>query len=96
MVDVLADRDVATLADACKRLAVSERTLHRLAARHVGLTPGAILRRRRLQQAAELVRHEPDVDLAAIAADLGYTDHAHLTRDFRAVLGFTPSAYRRA
>jgi AraC-like DNA-binding protein len=29
-----------------------------------------------------------------VAADLGYADHAHLTRDFRTVLGFTPSAYR--
>lgn len=38
---------------------------------------------------------DPDTDLAAIAADLGYTDHAHLTRDFRQVLGFTPSEYRR-
>ena len=29
-----------------------------------------------------------------IAADLGYADHAHLTREFRRVLGFTPSGYR--
>ncbi len=30
---------------------------------------------------------------AELAADLGYSDHAHLTRDVRAHLGVTPSAY---
>ena len=40
------------------------------------------------------MRNDPAVDLAALAAEIGYADHAHLTRDFRAVLGFTPSSYR--
>ncbi|MGO2683442.1 MAG: AraC family transcriptional regulator, partial [Microbacterium sp.] len=35
-------------------------------------------------------------DLAAIAAELGYADHAHLTNDFRVVLGITPRSYRSA
>lgn len=54
----------------------------------------AVFGRRRLLDAARQVRERPDVSLAAIAADLGYTDHAHLTGDFRSVLGFTPSGYR--
>ncbi|MFT8396593.1 helix-turn-helix domain-containing protein [Propionibacterium sp.] len=29
------------------------------------------------------------------AADLGYADHAHLSTDFRRVLGCAPSSYRR-
>jgi AraC-like DNA-binding protein len=54
-----------------------------------------LIRRRRLQEAAERVRGDPRADLARIAHDLGYVDHAHLTTDFRRVLGFTPSGYRR-
>jgi AraC-like DNA-binding protein len=76
-------------------LAVSERTLQRLATRYVGLSPIALLRRRRLQEAAARIRDEPGVDLAAIATDLGYVDQAHLTNDFVRVLGFTPASYRR-
>ena len=30
-----------------------------------------------------------------LAADLGYTDQSHLTRDFRTATGITPDAYRR-
>jgi len=31
---------------------------------------------------------------AALAAHHGFYDHAHLTSEFRALLGVTPSAYR--
>jgi AraC-like DNA-binding protein len=82
--------------DAASALGVSVRTVQRLARRYVGVTPVAMIRRRRLQEAAERLRVEPGVGLADVAADLGYADHAHLTRDFRAVLGITPTTYRRA
>ncbi|MFT4136292.1 helix-turn-helix domain-containing protein [Microbacterium sp.] len=91
---LLTDREIVRVADAAGRLHVSARTLERLMLEHVGVGPSAMIRRRRLQEAAQRVRDDPDTDLAALAAALGYADHAHLTHDFRAVLGFTPSAYR--
>ncbi len=95
MADLLTtDADVLTTAAAAERLHVSERTLQRLATRFVGLPPAAMIRRRRLQEAAERLREDPGAGLAHVAHELGYADHAHLTRDFRRVLGFTPSAYR--
>lgn len=93
---VMTDADIVRVEDAAARLAVSVRTLQRLARRYVGLTPSAMIRRRRLQEAAQRVHDDPDADLAAIAAELGYADHAHLTNDFRTVLAFTPSSYRHA
>lgn len=85
-------RRVGTLAE---QLAVSERTLQRLARTYIGLSPAALIRRRRLQEAAERLRDDPDADLAGLAAELGYTDQAHLTNEFAHVLGFTPARYRR-
>lgn len=95
LVDVLMGEGAAlTPEEAATRLAVSVRTLQRMAHRHVGLSPAAMIRRRRLQEAAQRVREEPGIDLASIAAELGYADHAHLTRDFRSVLGIAPRVYR--
>lgn len=88
------ERGANTPAEAAARLAVSLRTLQRMAHRYIGLPPAAVIRRRRLQDAAEQVREQPHLPLAEIAADLGYADHAHLTAAFRDVLGFTPSGYR--
>ena len=90
------DPSVRRVGDLAERLAVSQRTLQRLARDHIGLSPAMLIRRRRLQEAAERLRVEPAVDLAALAAELGYADQAHLTNDFARVLGFTPAGYRRS
>ncbi|HKP09017.1 MAG TPA: helix-turn-helix domain-containing protein [Microbacterium sp.] len=91
---LMSDPTILRLDDAAERLKVSVRTLQRLAHRTVGLSPAAMIRRRRLQEAAQRVREDPHAPLADIAAELGYADQAHLANDFRAVLGFTATDYR--
>ena len=93
---ISSDPDVVRIDDVAARLAVSGRSLQRIARKYIGLSPSALIRRRRLQDAAERARLDPSADLAGIAAELGYADHAHLTNDFQKYLGFTPSTYRRA
>lgn len=88
------DPTVLRVGDAAERLGMSVRTMQRLTKKYVGLPPAAMIRRRRLQEAAQRMREDPDIGLASVAADLGYTDQAHLSQDFRDVLGFTPSSYR--
>ena len=51
--------------------------------------------RYRLQEAAQRLREDPSLTIAYVAAELDYADHAHLTADFRQVLGFSPSLYRQ-
>lgn len=93
---LMSDAAVLRLEDAAARLSVSTRTLQRIAHRTVGLSPAAMIRRRRLQEAAQRVREDRDTSLAAIAAQLGYSDQAHLAADFRSVLGLTATQYRAA
>lgn len=96
MVDLLeAGADARSPADLARQLHVSQRSLQRLAARFVGMPPQLLLRRRRLQEAAERMRADPAADLGALAAELGFADQPHLTREFRSVLGTTPRGYGR-
>ncbi|MFI6504133.1 DUF6597 domain-containing transcriptional factor [Nonomuraea typhae] len=71
----------------------SMRTLQRLFHDYVGIGPKWVIRRFRLHEAAERVYQ--GLDLATLAAELGYTDQAHLTRDFTAAVGMPPAAYAR-
>ncbi|MEC5181626.1 AraC family transcriptional regulator [Arthrobacter sp. CG_A4] len=97
MMDIIGTcTDVTRIEDVAARLFVSTRTLQRVAKKYIGLSPSTLIRRRRLQEAADRSRTDPATDLAAIAAELGYADHAHLTNDFRKFLGFTPSKYRQS
>lgn len=92
---VASDPEVVRVEQVADRLALSVRAVQRLAHRHVGVPPLAIIRRHRLQEAAKRLREEPSLTVSHLAAELGYADHSHLTRDFRRVLGLSPQAYRR-
>lgn len=74
---------------------MSPRTLQRLFRRHVGASPKFLIQRRRLQEAALRIERGEAHNLADLAAELGYTDQAHLARDMRAAAGLSPSALRR-
>ena len=51
------------------------------------------MQRRRLHEVAERLTGPEPPDLARVAVELGYSDQAHLTRDFRTVTGLTPAAF---
>lgn len=90
------DRGMQRVPQLAERAGVSERTLQRLFLRFAGVSPAWVLRRYRLLDAAEVVRDGAAVDWADLAVGLGYSDQAHLIRDFRAAVGQTPAAYARA
>lgn len=80
------------------RRAYAVRTNQRHFMDYVGVGPKWIIRRFRIQKALDILDEDRKTgrssDLAAIAQSLGYFDHAHFTRDFGAVAGISPSAYR--
>ena len=84
--------DVLRVGQVCREFDLSERALQRLVQRRLGLTPKWLIQRRRLQEAAERLRGRSS-GLAEVAADLGYADQAHFTRDFAAVTGTTPGEF---
>ncbi|MDO5701705.1 MAG: AraC family transcriptional regulator, partial [Bowdeniella nasicola] len=86
--------DILRVGQLCERFDMPERTLQRLTRRRLGLSPKWLIRRRRLHEAAGRLR-DPGNELATLAIELGYSDQAHLTRDFRAATGMTPGGFAR-
>lgn len=84
--------EVTRVADVCAHFGIGERSLQRLTRHRVGLTPKWLVRRRRIQDATWRLRTGATT-IAALAADLGYADEAHLSHDFRRVTGMTPGAF---
>ena len=89
------DPQVVRVGQVCEKFDLTERTLQRMMLRRVGLSPKWLIQRRRLQDAAALLATGNDRGLARIAAELGYADQAHLSRDFRTVTGLTPRQFAR-
>ncbi|NAX21639.1 AraC family transcriptional regulator [Vibrio sp. V39_P1S14PM300] len=61
----------------------------------MGMTPKYYQRLIRVKQALEQLKHSPSTPLADLAADLGFADQAHMTREFRALANITPKHYAR-
>ena len=85
----------ATVRDLADLVGTSPRSLQRLFAASVGVSPKWVLRRHRVHVAADLLAGDPAQDLAALATAVGYYDQAHLGTDFVRVTGSTPAAYAR-
>jgi AraC family transcriptional regulator len=67
--------------------------LCRIFRRETGVTIHEYRTRLRLRRAVASFR-DGDVDLLALALDLGYSSHSHFTSSFRSEFGETPSAIR--
>ncbi len=90
-----ADRTINRVDELCAMVGSSERALQRLFSDYVGVSPKWVIRRFRLHDAASRLANAEDVNLTHLAQDLGYSDQAHFTRDFKAIVGRSPSDYRR-
>jgi AraC-like DNA-binding protein len=89
---ILADPALTRVDQLAAATGRSPRALQRLFREYVGVTPKWVLRRLRLQEAAERMA-EGSGDWAALALDLGYFDQAHFINDFRRVVGRSPAEY---
>ncbi|HEX6883922.1 MAG TPA: AraC family transcriptional regulator [Planctomycetota bacterium] len=81
----------ASVAEAVRASGRSHRSFVELFRRAVGLAPKVHCRVQRLQR----VLARPRGSLGVLALAAGYSDQAHLTREFRALTGLTPSEHRR-
>lgn len=72
-----------------RSLGIGARRLHRLFARHVGLSPRGYAGVLRFQRAVRLRRR--GMTLAECAHEAGYSDQPHMNRAFRRHGGFTPA-----
>ena len=92
---IIEDADILRVDDIAAQVGMSVRTLQRLFARYIGVSPKWVIRRKRLHEAAERLAAPYPPDLASLAAELGYADQAHFVRDFRNLVGVAPRSYTR-
>lgn len=85
-------RGMANLEWLARQANLSERQFRRRCEEESGMTPKLLARVLRFREASRLAAEQERVDWAAVAAEAGYFDQAHLIRDFREFTGRTPMA----
>lgn len=89
-----ADGPAPSAAELAARLGCTTRTLHRRSLAAFGYGPSVLRRVLRFRRATDLLRAGSTP--AAVAAGTGYADQPHLSRELRALGGFSPAALARA
>jgi AraC-like DNA-binding protein len=85
----------ARIAALAKEIGWSRKHLVERFRSELGLAPKPVARMMRFNQACRLARMETASGWAAIAAESGYADQAHLVREFSVLAGETPVAWAR-
>lgn len=81
--------------DILDEMSVSRRMLENRFSRVIGRTPGAVIRRKRLEHAARMLLDEERVTIAEVAESSGFGSPESLSRAFREEYGCPPSQFRR-
>ncbi|WP_196140779.1 AraC family transcriptional regulator [Aliikangiella sp. G2MR2-5] len=84
------------IASLSELLNLSQRQLDRDFKHHLGLVPKQYSMIKRLEFARNLIKNNPcNMNLTEIALESGFYDQAHFTRQFKQVIGITPSLYQK-
>ena len=92
-VDALGDYRMS-VADMAAVVGLSESWFANVFKQTTGTTPWQWQLSKRIELSKQLLG-ESDLPVASIAAQLGFSDQAHLTKVFRQIVGETPAAWRR-
>ena len=92
---MLADRSMVRVAQVEAVSGLGTRSLQRLFARYVGVSPKWVLARYRMHDVVTALDEGYDGSLADLAARHGWFDQAHFTREFTTLVGVPPGEYRR-
>lgn len=84
----------ASVQQVADTIAISRRALERRIRKSIGQTPHALLRRRQIEQAKQLLV-TTDTAMAEIAARAGFSSNSWMSVVFKKEVGMTPTQYRR-
>jgi AraC-like DNA-binding protein len=91
---VLRSPDPLVATRAAGAVGLSYRQLSRLFRERVGFGPKVLARITRFQRLLRALEARPNAPWSALAAETGYYDQPHLTREFRAFAAVSPQVYR--
>jgi AraC-like DNA-binding protein len=89
------NKKIYTVAQLAEHANISTKTVQRYFNQYIGLTPKWLIRKYRLQHALHALETNT-ASILDIVEQLEYTDQSHLIRDFKELIGVTPTTYFNA
>jgi AraC-like DNA-binding protein len=90
---IAAAREIIKVDDVVSQFHLNKRTLQRFFNQYVGVSPKWVIKRYRLHEVVEQLARGEIVDWPQLALALGYFDQAHFIKDFKTIVGKSPTEY---
>jgi AraC-like DNA-binding protein len=91
--DIERHKSIFTVAQLAALQKMTVRSLQRLFKEYVGVSPKWAIQLFRLREAAVQMESQRFIDFSQLALELGYSDQAHFSKDFKRITGKTPKSY---
>jgi AraC-like DNA-binding protein len=91
--DIARHTSIFTVEQLAAQQKMTVRSLQRLFKEYVGVSPKWAIQLFRLREAAQQMESQNHIDFSRLALELGYSDQAHFSKDFKRITGKTPQSY---
>lgn len=86
-------RQQNSIEELTQHINLSQRQIERQYRKWLDMTPAQYQRLMRVKNTLNSLRSNPNIELATLALDNGYSDQSHMTREFKALAATTPLKY---
>ena len=83
-----------TIQELSREFKLSPRQLERMFQEETGLSPKALSRVVRFNHAKQSIERDPDISLAELTCEAGFSDQSHFTKTFKEMFGITPGTFK--
>jgi AraC-like DNA-binding protein len=92
---ILSEKGTASISELLAKFRINSRQLERVFRTETGLSPKLFSRIVRFNYAKRMIEADPDISLARLTYDCGYSDQAHFNKNFRELFDLSPADFKR-
>lgn len=92
---IIAQNGIVSISDLANRLGTNSRQLERVFRRETGLSAKMFSRIIRFNHAKRMIENDPEISLSRLTYEVGYSDQAHFSKNFRELFDYSPADFKR-
>jgi AraC-like DNA-binding protein len=92
---IMAQNGIGNISDLAKQFGINSRQLERVFKTETGLSAKTFSRIIRFNHAKRMIENDPEISLARLTYEMGYSDQAHFSKNFRELFDYSPADFKR-
>lgn len=92
---IIAQNGIVSISDLAKQFGINSRQLERVFRTETGLSAKMFSRIIRFNHAKRMIENDTGISLSRLSYEMGYSDQAHFSRNFRELFDYSPADFKR-